>query len=757
METKFAFEPWTITERGFQPENLRENESVFALANGLIGMRGNLEEASASGADTIQGTFINGIFDSEPIVYGEAAYGYAKNHETICNVMDAKGLVLTVNGESLDLGRSKVEGHTRILDLRRGTLHRSFLWKTAGGAVLEVEMERIVSLTRQHLAAMKIRVYCISGSANVQAVSQIRPARIVAGDPNDPRNAGGKDRSLKTGNRRADGNCLSMQQFTKNSGQVICCAVNHVCENGQADACLAGDGLSWTMQCLLSAGSCLDLEKSIAYTAGKADEAAQLMAMAEEECQQAPSYTVLAAEQREYLDTFWESAGMSIEGDDALLQGLRFNLFHILQSAGRDGLRSVCAKGLSGEGYEGHYFWDTEAYILPVILHTQPEIARKLLEYRYSILPAARARARELGHEKGALYPWRTIDGQECSAYFPAGTAQYHIDGDIAHAVAEYYFSTQDLDFMADCGAEMLAETARFFYDLGFYSREKDGRFVINCVTGPDEYNVLVNNNTYTNRIAAETFINAAKFMRLLEEKRPEDYQRLCERIGYEEQEAADWEKAAELMYYPPKKDGICPQDDDFLNRKPWPLETIPAEKRPLLMHYHGLTIYRHMICKQADLILAMVQFGDSYTEEEKKQNFHFYDRVTTHDSSLSMAIFSILASEIGETEKAYDYFMSSARLDLDDMQGNSKDGLHLANMAGTWNCIVRGFGGMRFEEDTISFHPVCPAQWKGYSFRVIFRGRTIEVKVTPEGASYELICGEPVEILADGERRRLG
>ena len=752
MAANYAYEPWKVTENGFFPDTLRESESVFALANGLIGMRGNLEEAAASGADTIEGTFINGIFDSEPIVYGEAAYGYAKNHETICNVMDAKGLVLTANGERLDMGTSNVSGHVRVLDMRRGTLQRSFVWKAAGGAVLEVSMERIVSLTKQNLAAVKLRISCISGSAQIRIESAIRPAQIAAGDPNDPRNAAGKDRSLKTGVRAAAGDMISMQQFTKNSGLVICCAVRHAHAAGDAVVSETPQSIAWNLQCLLSAGSSLDLEKQIAYTAGKADKAAELLAEAEKLCAQAPSFVVMAAEQRDYLDHFWEGAGMSIEGDDGLLQGLRFNLFHILQSAGRDGLRSVCAKGLSGEGYEGHYFWDTEAYILPVLLHTQPEIARKLLEYRYSILPNARARAAELGHE-GALYPWRTIDGEECSAYFPAGTAQYHIDGDIAHAIAEYYYSTGDLDFLAKYGAEMLVETARFFYDLGFFSEAKDGRFVINCVTGPDEYNVLVNNNTYTNRIAAENFRNAARAMRLVEKRCPEEYQRLAAAIGYDPKEASAWEKAADLMYYPAPKDGIYPQDDDFLLRKPWPLESIPAEKRPLLIHFHGLNIYRHMICKQADLILAMVQFGNFYTKEEKKRNFAFYDRVTTHDSSLSMAVFSILASEIGDREKAYDYFMSSARLDLDDMQHNSKDGLHLANMAGTWNCMVKGFGGMRYEGGTIGFRPVCPEQWNGYSFRVIFRGRTIEVSVKPEGADYRLLDGEPIEVLADGEK----
>ena len=764
QNAKFSYEPWTITERGFQADHLRENESVFALANGLIGMRGNLEEKTASGADTIQGTFVNGIFDSEPIIYGEAAYGYAKNHETICNVMDAKSLLITADGEKLDMGSSNISEHVRTLDMRLGTLHRSFIWKTARGAVLRVSMDRIVSLQHQHIAAAKLRISCVSGSSRVDIESPITPATIAAGDPNDPRNAGGKDRSLKIGARKADGTCIAMQQFTKNSGLVICCAAEHVCA---ADGMAAGagetgssfvteNGTTWITQRMLFAGDTLDLEKKICYTAGKAAEADTLFAEAVSMCRQAPAFAQLAADQRAYLDAFWEGAGMSIEGDDALLQGLRFNLFHILQSAGRDGLRSVCAKGLSGEGYEGHYFWDTEAYVVPVFLHTHPDIARKLLEYRYSILPNARARARVLGHEKGALYAWRTIDGEECSAYFPAGTAQYHIDGDIAHAIADYYYTSGDLEFMARYGTEMLVETARLFYDLGFFSQAKGGRFVINCVTGPDEYNVLVNNNTYTNRIAAENLRNAAAFMRLLEEKCPEDYARICQAAEYDPQEAADWEHAADLMYYPEAEDGIYPQDDEFLHRKPWPLDSIPADKRPLLIHYHGLTIYRHMISKQADMILAMVLFGDQYTLEEKKKNFAFYDSVTTHDSSLSMAIFSILASEIGDTQTAYDYFMSSARLDLDDMQGNSKDGLHLANMAGTWNCMTKGFGGMRYTDGTISFAPVCPPQWQGYSFRVMFRGRTIEVKVSREGAQYTLIDGEPIEIIASGSKMQL-
>jgi len=747
---KFAYQPWEITEQGFSARDLRENESVFALANGFIGLRGNLEEGSAAGAETIQGSFLNGVFDSEPIVYGEKAYGYAKNHETICNVMDAKGIVPSADGERLDLGLSDVRAHRRVLDMRAGVLCRDFIWHTKSGAVLKIEMTRLVSLKRQELAAARFDCACLEGACTLTLMGGIRPAVIAEGDPNDPRNAAGKDRSLLVGRTAADGTLIAMEQKTKNSGFTICCAAQPRGLDAHTEA--TARETAWSAEKALHAGESLRLELSICYTASRFDEQPDRWEKTIALCRTAPDFDTLLDEQRAALDSFWNGVALDIQGDDALLQGLRFNLFHIYQSAGRDGRRNIAAKGLTGEGYEGHTFWDTEAYILPVFIHTDPALARKLLEYRYAILPNARARARELGHEKGALYAWRTIDGEECSAYFPAGTAQYHIDGDIAHAVWEYFDATEDLDFLAKYGAEILAETARLFYDLGFFSAAKGGQFVLNCVTGPDEYNVMVNNNVYTNCVAEENFRSAGVAMELLRLRCPTDYARLCAAIGFEPAEAEAWREAADKMYYPEPRDGIYPQDDDFLNRKPWPLDTIPQENHPLLIHYHGLTIYRHMVCKQADLILAMTQYGECWTLEEKKKNFAFYDSVTTHDSSLSMAVFSILANEIGEIQTGYDYFMSSARLDLDDMHHNTKDGLHMANMAGTWTGLVRGFGGMRCRNGQLSFAPVCPPQWQGYAFRVGYRGRTIHVSVSADGASYALIAGDPITILSHGE-----
>ena len=753
MEPKFAYAPWEVTEVGFDPKTLRENESVFALANGFIGLRGNLEEGSAAGAETIQGSFLNGVFDTEPIVYGEKAYGYAKNHETICNVMDAKSLVLFAGDERLDLGVSDVREHRRTLDLRAGTLRRSFLWHTGEGAVLSVEAERLVSLKRKELAAVHLSVRCLEGSCALRVVSPLVPAVIAEGDPNDPRNAAGKDRSLNLAFAQAEEGLLLMGQQTKRSGFAICCAVDHRGAVGVSQA--EGSGAVWSTGRRMTPGAELRLEKSICYLAER-ENVDRLPERAIALCREAPDFDTLLKEQREDLDAFWESVGLSIEGDDALLQGLRFNLFHIYQSAGRDGKTNIAAKGLTGEGYEGHTFWDTEAYILPVFLYTDPALARKLLEYRYAILPKARERARELGHPKGALYAWRTIDGDECSAYFPAGTAQYHINGDISHAVLEYMNVTQDLDFLASCGAEILVETARLFYDLGFFSAEKGGRFVLNCVTGPDEYNVMVNNNVYTNCVAEENLRGAAAAMERLQAERPEDFARLCAALDFSFAEAADWLEAAEKMYYPAARDGILPQDDGFLDRRPWPLDSIPAEKHPLLIHYHGLTIYRSMVCKQADLILAMTQYGERWSLEEKKKNFFFYDSVTTHDSSLSMAVFSLLANEIGEIQTAYDYFMSSARLDLDDMHHNTKDGLHMANMAGTWTGLVKGFGGMRCRGGVLSFAPVLPPQWQGYRFRVSVRGSCVELTMGAGGPRYRLVSGPAITIRSYGRELAL-
>ncbi len=485
----------------------------------------------------------------------------------------------------------------------------------------------------------------------------------------------------------------------------------------------------------------------MAYVTSRDQAESELHASAKEIVQKAKAdgFQELRQEQTAFLAAFWDKADVTIQGDPALQQGIRFNIFHLLQAVGRDGKTNIAAKGLTGEGYEGHYFWDTEMYVVPFFLYNNPNIARKLLEYRYSILDKARQRARQMS-QKGALFPWRTIAGEECSAYFPAGTAQYHIDADVAFAIKRYVQTSDDTEFLIRCGAEMLFETARLWVDLGDFIPDKG--FCINEVTGPDEYSALVDNNCYTNLMARENLQYAYDTAQWMQKTHPEAYHKLAARIGLADGELDQWQQAAESMYIPyDDARQLYKQDDSFLDKAPWDFAHTPPENYPLLIHYHPLVIYRHQVCKQADLVLALFLLGHLFTLDEKKRNYDFYERVTTHDSSLSTCIFSIVASEIGYHDKAYAYFMNTARMDLDDYHSNVKDGVHIANMSGAWMCLVNGFAGMRAYDGILHFNPHLPESWQGYSFKVTFRGRFLQITVDKTSVAYELLQGDPLTI----------
>lgn len=743
-----SFEEWEITEESFCPEEQRKNEAIFSLGNGYLGMRGGFEE----GGNKTDGTYLNGFYETGRIRYGEIAYGFPEESQTMLNLADGKSVELSVCGEPFQTETGTIQHYRRSLSLRDGVLTREIHWTSPGGRKVKLEFTRLVSLTQQHLAAVRCRVTPINFDGELQFVSSINGdvGNLAAAD--DPRVGSGLEGQpltvVETLLKESGGGLV---QATKNSRLAAACFILHEIPliPSQTEKAVH---FSCTVQA--SQETPVEFVKYIAYTDGKAGEGEKLLELSQSYAREGlqTGFEGLLQQQREYLDRFWDGAGVTIQGDSALSQGLRFNMFQLLQSAGRDGKTNIAAKGLTGEGYEGHYFWDTETYLLPLFIHCEPEVARQLLRYRYSILDNARQRAREMGHPKGALFPWRTINGNECSAYYPAGTAQYHINADISFALKRYVECTGDNDFLVDYGAEMLAETARLWYDLGFFSQRRNGQFCIQGVTGPDEYNAVVDNNCYTNLMAQVNLAYAAQTIESLRREHPVKYKLLAEKIQLDVQEPAQWQRAAEAMLIPfDEESGLYPQDDGFLDRKPWPLSSIPKENFPLLLHYHPLVIYRHQVCKQADLILAMVLLGGRFTQKEKQANFDFYDEITTHDSSLSMATFSILASELGMKEKAYEYFRGSARMDLDNTHGNTGDGLHMANMAGAWMCVVNGFAGMRAGE-TLSFRPFLPKGWTGYQFKIRYQGRVVQVEVDASGAVYRLISGEPMSILADGK-----
>jgi alpha,alpha-trehalose phosphorylase len=470
----------------------------------------------------------------------------------------------------------------------------------------------------------------------------------------------------------------------------------------------------------------------------------------------------LLAAQEQYMDDFWRRSDVQIKNirEDRIKrstveiqQATRFNLFHILQASARAEDTGVAAKGLTGRAYEGHYFWDTEIYLLPFLIYTSPRIARNLLLFRYKMLPQARARAKELGH-RGAMFPWRTIGGEEASAYYAAGTAQYHINADIMYALRKYVQATGDEVFLREFGAEMLVETARLWADLGFYSDAKQGKFCINGVTGPDEYNAVVNNNAYTNLMARENLRYAVEVIEFLQAAEPQAYAALADKTALEPSEVMAWRRAAEHMYVPyDEKLKIIPQDDNFLDRETWDFKNTPPERYPLLLFYHPLNIYRKQVIKQADVVLAMFLLGDVFSFEAKSRNFDFYDPLTTGDSSLSSCVEAIIAAQIGDMDKAFHYGMAALLMDLADVGGNVKNGCHIASMGGTWMMLTYGFGGMRDDDGTLSFWPRrAPQENAIFRFPVTYRGQFLEVEISSDKVAYALRDGERLAIRHEKE-----
>ncbi len=718
-------------------------ETLFSLANGHLGIRGDFEERLPSWQ---RGTYINGFFETEPIVYGEQAYGFAKNHQTMLNVPDGRLITLCVDGERFDMTKGEDIEYQRTLDMKSGILERNTVWRLPGGREIELRVRRIVSFTRSELAAISYSLKVRGSSAHIEITSSLDLGSHNIRSGHDPRvgsKLAGDALSIEcaqaTSEPSLNRGIVSAQLKTGNSGLHLACAAMTALDSGSRGgkklACSAHQSdklLDVVFTGQVDGGEEIKLVKYLSYSrpdksggATLEDEVRSVLTDAAKS-----GFEALAEEQRLFLERFWTVADITVEGDPSVQQALHFNLFHMLQAAGRDGKSNLAAKGLSGEGYEGHYFWDTEIYALPLFTFTKPQIARDLLLYRYSILDKAREHARELSYS-GALYPWRTIDGTEASAYFEAGTAQYHINADIIHAARRYALVSGDRNFMEGPLAEMAVETARFWYGLGDFidrpgltagdlvrRREKglsaqkmqgnSGKaeqvFCINCVTGPDEYSALVNNNVYTNLMARMNLDWAEKLVSWMKTSSPEKYRDLETRLHLTEQEPLAWARAADRMFVPYDEGRVLyPQDDSFFNKAIWNVNEEPVAMRPLLLHYHPLNIYRYQVLKQPDLVLAQFLQGDLFTLEEKKRNFAYYEQITTGDSSLSHCIQSIMAAEIGETDKAWNYFCKTVRMDIDDLHHNVQDGIHAAAMAGSWMSMIYGFGGFREHIDSAS------------------------------------------------------
>jgi alpha,alpha-trehalose phosphorylase len=766
----YPADEWNVIERAFHPEFLAQSETMLALGNGYLGMRGCPEEGGPNAENT---TLINGFHETWPIVYAEDAYGFAKTGQTICNVTDSKIIKLFVDDEPFWLPDARLLSYDRRLNMKSGTLDREILWETPAGKQVSIRSRRLVSFENRHVAAISYCVTLLNANAFVLISSEMtadQPASHI--DTDDPRLAKAfSGRVLHPQACYSKGCRIVLCHATKKSRLTVACATDHALETScpHTDNTVCTDHFGQVAFTIEARQDCpIQLTKYIVYHTSNTASAQELCGRAEWTLDRVTvqGFQQLLTSQEQYLDDFWRRSDVRIKDvrEDRtkrstveIQQAIRFNLFHVLQASARAEDTGVPAKGLTGKAYEGHYFWDTEIYLLPFLTYTSPRIARNLLIFRYNMLPQARARAKQLGH-RGAMFPWRTINGEEASAYYAAGTAQYHINADIMYALRKYVQATGDESFLRDYGAEMLVETARLWLDLGFYSETRGGKFCINGVTGPDEYSAVVNNNAYTNLMARENLRYAAQTVKSLQSAEPDAYNALAHKTALEPSEVERWIRAAENMYVPCDEDRqIVLQDESFLDREPWDFKNTPPEHYPLLLFYHPLDIYRKRVIKQADVVLAMFLLGDMFSPEAKKRNFCFYDPLTTGDSSLSSCVEAIIAAQVGDIEKGIRYGMAALLMDLADVGGNVKDGCHIASMGGTWMMLTYGLGGMQDNDGTLSFWPLrAPEENAILRFPVTYRGQTLEIEIGPEKVEYALRNGESIVIRHEAEEIHL-
>jgi alpha,alpha-trehalose phosphorylase len=739
----FTCEPWGLRETRLDFDELAHSESVLTLSNGHIGMRANLEEGEPHG---LPGTYLNSFYETRPLPYAEGGYGYPEAGQTVVNVTNGKLIRLLVDDEPFDVRYGKLISHERYLDFRAGLLNREVVWESPAGQKMRVTSSRLVSFVQRSVAAILYEVEPLDAAARFVIQSE-----LVANEPlpaaikDDPRAAAGAGSALQSEFFSDHELRATLVHRTESSGLLMAAGMDHLLDGATTTSAESTADLARvTVATELEPGHSVRLVKLLAYgwssqrsLPSVRDQVEAALAGAKRS-----GWDGLAAEQRKYLDDFWERADVELEGDAELQQAVRFALFHALQAGARGEQRAISAKGLTGSGYDGHTFWDTEAYVLPLLTYTAPHAARDALRWRHSTLDLAKARAEVLGLD-GACFPWRTIRGQECSGYWPAGTAGFHINSGIADAVIRYMDVAGDEEFEREFGLELLVETARLWRSLGHH--DAHGNFRIDGVTGPDEYSALADNNVYTNLMAQRNLLGAAEAL----ERHPEQ----AAALGVDTEEAASWRDAANAMLIPYDEElGVHPQAEEFTEHAIWDFENTAPEQYPLMLHFPYFDIYRKQVVKQADLVMAMFRRGDAFTPEEKARNFAYYEALTVRDSSLSACIQAIVAAEVGQVDLAYDYFAEAALLDLGDIHHNTRDGIHLASLAGAWMAAVFGFGGMRDHGGALSFAPRVPESLARLCFRVTFRGRRIEVEISARRATYTLREGDPLKISHHGE-----
>ncbi|MFC0681828.1 glycoside hydrolase family 65 protein [Lysobacter korlensis] len=763
---RFPVDPWAFTEVLYSPTEVGVSETLFSVGNGYLGMRGNNAEGRKAHE---HGTFVNGLHETWAIRHAEQAYGFAEVGQTIVNAPDTKVMRLYVDDEPLALDEADLLDYKRSLDFRTGVLRRELLWLTPASKRVKVVTSRMVSFPERHLAMMTIEVTMLDADAPVTVSSQMLNRQDGQdeygglGETNkhtfDPRKSERiADRVLIPREYWQEGDRSALSYKVTNSGMLIAVAADHLIETAneyEVERHIGPDIARNVFNIHAKQGVPLKITKLVSYHTSRSTPTRELLNRCNRTLDRIgeEGAALQYQKQQDWLTEFWRNSDVEVPGHPDLQQAIRWNIFQLAQSAARaDGL-GVAAKGVTGSGYSGHYFWDTEIYVLPFLAYTNPLWARNALRARMHMLPLARTRAQML-NEEGALFPWRTINGEEASAYYAAGTAQYHINADVTYALAKFMRATGDVAFIANGAVDIAVETARLWMTLGFWRSNGGQTFHIHGVTGPDEYTTVVNDNLFTNVMARFNLTFAATTVRDLARENPEAFQRMVKRLDLRPDEVAEWDRAAAAMAIPYSDAlGIHPQDSHFLEREVWDLENTPDDKKPLLLHFHPLVIYRFQVIKQADVVLALFLQGNQFTPEEKLADFEYYDPLTTSDSTLSSVVQSIIAAEVGYQDLALEYFLHSLFVDLADLHKNASDGVHVASAGGVWSSLVSGFGGMRDHDGMLTFDPRLPASWPELRYRLIWHGTRLLIDLKADFMRVSVLEGEnPVPFLVRGE-----
>ena len=740
----FSVEPWGISLHGLHIDHLPQSESVFALSNGHLGWRGTLDEREPFGRP---GAYLNGVFESHRMPYAEAGYGYPESGDTIIDIPDGTIMRTLIGDEPLDLRTGEVLDHEQCLDFRAGTLRRQTTWRSPAGVTIRLTSTRLVSLTHRSIGAIRYEVAALDVPVTVSVQSEI----VVGGSANiphpDPHVAETLGQPYIPIAQHAVRSRATLIHRTQHSGIAVTCAMDHTL-TGPASTTSSTEvsqdlGRS-TVAATLASGEVLRLDKFVGheYSRDLTPDALRDRAEAAVDEAKRMGFDALADAQRTYLAAFWDIGDVVVEGDERLQQAIRFALFHILQASVRAEGRPIPGKGLTGRGYGGNAFWDTESFVLPVLDYLLPQAARDVLSWRHATLGHARERATEL-HLAGAAFPWRTLEGDESSGYWPAGTVAFHINADITAAALHHMRATGDQRFAREIAVDLIVETARLWTSLGRF--DDDGVFHIDGVTGPDEYSAIADDNLYTNVMAQQNLESAAELS--------ERYEEAAAALGVTAEERAGWRRAATAMSIPyDAKRGVHSQSAGFTEHERWDFDSVPPSDYPLQNHYPYFDLYRKQVVKQADLVLALYFRHDAFTLEQKTRDFAYYEELTVRDSSLSAAVQAVVAAEVGHLELAADYVAEAACMDIDDLHGDTANGLHIASLAGVWTALTAGYGGLRHDDDALHFGPRLPPSLTRMRFGLVVTGRELRVNVHGDHTEYTLVAGESLEITHFGE-----